>query len=157
MWGESAAGSRCSVFVRRQERATAAPVCVPQTQLRCCQSRAYTPWCLPTPPWRPKLAPHRTALAAADAAASLTARAHAQTNQKQKVHDIDNSNQKEKLEADLKKEIKKLQRLRDQLKTWCAHSLSARACCLLPLARATARRREGPLPLAATCAKTPRP
>jgi CCR4-NOT transcription complex subunit 3 len=34
------------------------------------------------------------------------------------VHDTDNSNQKEKFEADLKKEIKKLQRLRDQIKTW---------------------------------------
>ncbi|KAI8473036.1 MAG: not-complex component [Monoraphidium minutum] len=36
----------------------------------------------------------------------------------EKVHDTDNSNQKEKFEADLKKEIKKLQRLRDQIKTW---------------------------------------
>ena len=35
------------------------------------------------------------------------------------VHDTDNSNQKEKFESDLKKEIKKLQRLRDQIKTWC--------------------------------------
>lgn len=31
-----------------------------------------------------------------------------------------NPNQKEKYEQDLKKEIKKLQRLRDQIKTWCA-------------------------------------
>lgn len=31
-------------------------------------------------------------------------------------------NQKEKFEADLKKEIKKLQRLRDQIKTWLASS-----------------------------------
>ena len=29
-------------------------------------------------------------------------------------------NQKEKYESDLKKEIKKLQRLRDQIKTWAA-------------------------------------
>jgi len=36
----------------------------------------------------------------------------------QKVHDTENANQKEKFEADLKKEIKKLQRLRDQIKTW---------------------------------------
>ncbi|GFU38228.1 CCR4-NOT transcription complex subunit 3 [Nephila pilipes] len=35
-----------------------------------------------------------------------------------KVHCATNSNQKEKYEADLKKEIKKLQRLRDQIKTW---------------------------------------
>ncbi|KXJ09681.1 CCR4-NOT transcription complex subunit 3 [Exaiptasia diaphana] len=38
----------------------------------------------------------------------------------QKVHNASNSNQKEKYEADLKKEIKKLQRLRDQIKTWVA-------------------------------------
>merc|ERR1712243_229123 len=38
----------------------------------------------------------------------------------QKVHNATNSNQKEKYEADLKKEIKKLQRLRDQIKTWAA-------------------------------------
>ncbi|XP_034241635.1 CCR4-NOT transcription complex subunit 3 [Thrips palmi] len=37
-----------------------------------------------------------------------------------KVHNATNSNQKEKYEADLKKEIKKLQRLRDQLKVWIA-------------------------------------
>jgi len=35
-----------------------------------------------------------------------------------KVHNASNQNQKEKYEEDLKKEIKKLQRLRDQLKTW---------------------------------------
>ncbi|KAB7493796.1 CCR4-NOT transcription complex subunit 3 [Armadillidium nasatum] len=35
-----------------------------------------------------------------------------------KVHNATNSNQKEKYEADLKKEIKKLQRLRDQIKSW---------------------------------------
>ncbi|KAG5403361.1 hypothetical protein IGI04_009480 [Brassica rapa subsp. trilocularis] len=35
-----------------------------------------------------------------------------------KVYDTDNVNQKEKFEADLKKEIKKLQRYRDQIKTW---------------------------------------
>lgn len=34
------------------------------------------------------------------------------------VHDTENANQKEKFEADLKKEIKKLQRLRDQIKSW---------------------------------------
>ncbi|CAH3181966.1 unnamed protein product [Porites evermanni] len=38
----------------------------------------------------------------------------------QKVHNATNANQKEKYEADLKKEIKKLQRLRDQIKTWMA-------------------------------------
>lgn len=37
-----------------------------------------------------------------------------------KVHSASNANQKEKYEADLKKEIKKLQRLRDQIKTWMA-------------------------------------
>ncbi|XP_074032938.1 CCR4-associated factor Not3 isoform X6 [Leptinotarsa decemlineata] len=38
----------------------------------------------------------------------------------QKVHNAANNNQKEKYEADLKKEIKKLQRLRDQIKSWIA-------------------------------------
>ncbi|KAM9782669.1 CCR4-NOT transcription complex subunit 3a [Neosynchiropus ocellatus] len=38
----------------------------------------------------------------------------------QKLHNAANANQKEKYEADLKKEIKKLQRLRDQIKTWLA-------------------------------------
>jgi len=38
----------------------------------------------------------------------------------QKVHNASNANQKEKYEEDLKKEIKKLQRLRDQIKTWLA-------------------------------------
>ncbi|UXI14395.1 CCR4-NOT transcription complex subunit 3 [Sarcoptes scabiei] len=40
----------------------------------------------------------------------------------QKVHNATNANQKEKYEADLKKEIKKLQRLRDQIKSWLASS-----------------------------------
>ncbi|KAI8097640.1 Not1 N-terminal domain, CCR4-Not complex component-domain-containing protein [Halteromyces radiatus] len=35
-----------------------------------------------------------------------------------KIHSTNNANQKEKYEQDLKKEIKKLQRLRDQIKTW---------------------------------------
>ncbi|KAI3779146.1 hypothetical protein L2E82_08691 [Cichorium intybus] len=35
-----------------------------------------------------------------------------------KVYDTDNAYKKEKLEADLKKEMKKLQRYRDQIKTW---------------------------------------
>ena len=35
------------------------------------------------------------------------------------VYDADNAAQKEKFEGDLKKEIKKLQRFRDQIKTWC--------------------------------------
>jgi len=35
-----------------------------------------------------------------------------------KVHNASNQNQKEKYEEDLKKEIKKLQRLRDQIKSW---------------------------------------
>ncbi|CAN8300462.1 unnamed protein product [Cochlearia groenlandica] len=39
-----------------------------------------------------------------------------------KVYDTDNVNQKEKFEADLKKEIKKLQRSRDQIKTWIQSS-----------------------------------
>ncbi|KAL8217097.1 hypothetical protein R6Q57_023934 [Mikania cordata] len=39
-----------------------------------------------------------------------------------KVYDTDNANQKEKFEADLKKEIKKLQRHRDQIKTWIQSS-----------------------------------
>jgi alpha-glucuronidase len=37
-----------------------------------------------------------------------------------KLYGTDNANQKEKFEADLKREIKKLQRLRDQIKTWVA-------------------------------------
>lgn len=36
----------------------------------------------------------------------------------EKIQSTNNSNQKEKYEQDLKKEIKKLQRLRDQIKTW---------------------------------------
>eukprot|EP00210_Caulerpa_lentillifera_P008437 g8049.t1 len=35
-----------------------------------------------------------------------------------KIYDADNQTQREKYENDLKKEIKKLQRLRDQIKTW---------------------------------------
>ncbi|KAI8638574.1 Not1 N-terminal domain, CCR4-Not complex component-domain-containing protein [Parasitella parasitica] len=35
-----------------------------------------------------------------------------------KIHHTNNANQKDKYEQDLKKEIKKLQRLRDQIKTW---------------------------------------
>lgn len=38
------------------------------------------------------------------------------------VYDTENANQKEKFEADLKKEIKKLQRYRDQIKTWIQSS-----------------------------------
>ncbi len=45
----------------------------------------------------------------------------------QQVHDTDNANQKEKFETDLKKEIKKLQRLRDNLKNWCAPSSISQA------------------------------
>lgn len=36
------------------------------------------------------------------------------------AHDCENSNQREKLEGELKKEIKKLQRLREQIKAWIA-------------------------------------
>jgi CCR4-NOT transcription complex subunit 3 len=36
----------------------------------------------------------------------------------EKIHTTQNANQKDKYELDLKKEIKKLQRLRDQIKTW---------------------------------------
>ncbi|XP_024023495.1 CCR4-NOT transcription complex subunit 3 isoform X1 [Morus notabilis] len=39
-----------------------------------------------------------------------------------KVYDTENANQKEKFESDLKKEIKKLQRYRDQIKTWIQSS-----------------------------------
>ena len=35
-----------------------------------------------------------------------------------KIQQASNATQKEKLEGDLKKEIKKLQRYRDQIKTW---------------------------------------
>lgn len=37
-----------------------------------------------------------------------------------KLHESTNPAQKEKLEDNLKREIKKLQRLRDQIKTWAA-------------------------------------
>ncbi|KAF9968869.1 general negative regulator of transcription subunit 5 [Mortierella alpina] len=40
----------------------------------------------------------------------------------EKIETSTNVNQKEKYEADLKKEIKKLQRLRDQIKTWISSS-----------------------------------
>lgn len=40
----------------------------------------------------------------------------------EKINGTNNANQKEKFEQDLKKEIKKLQRLRDQIKTWIASS-----------------------------------
>jgi len=36
----------------------------------------------------------------------------------EKLHTAPNQSQKEKYEAELKKEIKKLQRYRDQIKTW---------------------------------------
>ena len=39
-----------------------------------------------------------------------------------KVYSATQQNQKEKYEVDLKKEIKKLQRHRDQIKTWVASS-----------------------------------
>ncbi|KAF7029413.1 hypothetical protein CFC21_041168 [Triticum aestivum] len=39
-----------------------------------------------------------------------------------KVYDTANANQKEKFEADLKKDIKKLQHYRDQIKTWIQSS-----------------------------------
>ena len=48
------------------------------------------------------------------------------------VYDTENVNQKEKYESDLKKEIKKLQRYRDQIKTWYCRSTIA--CCLLHVA-----------------------
>jgi len=41
---------------------------------------------------------------------------------RQKVHSAPTPNLKEKYEGDLKKEIKKLQRFRDQLKSWAANS-----------------------------------
>ena len=40
----------------------------------------------------------------------------------EKVYSAEQQNQKEKYEMDLKKEIKKLQRLRDQIKTWISSS-----------------------------------
>jgi CCR4-NOT transcription complex subunit 3 len=40
----------------------------------------------------------------------------------EKVYSAEQQNQKEKFEVDLKKEIKKLQRLRDQIKTWIGSS-----------------------------------
>ena len=38
----------------------------------------------------------------------------------EKIEQSNNASQKEKLEDNLKREIKKLQRLRDQIKTWAA-------------------------------------
>lgn len=49
------------------------------------------------------------------------------------VYDADNQAHKEKHEADLKKEIKKLQRLRDQIKTWYMHH--AMCCCSCQITR----------------------
>lgn len=40
----------------------------------------------------------------------------------EKVYNAPTQNQKEKYESDLKKEIKKLQRYRDQIKTWLTFS-----------------------------------
>ncbi|KAH9621284.1 hypothetical protein KSS87_014278 [Heliosperma pusillum] len=52
-----------------------------------------------------------------------------------KVYDTDNANQKEKFEADLKKEIKKLQRYRDQIKTWIQSSeIKDKKACLTDIA-----------------------
>lgn len=45
------------------------------------------------------------------------------------VYDTENVNQKEKYESDLKKEIKKLQRYRDQIKTW--YSCHGTVLCML--------------------------
>ena len=39
-------------------------------------------------------------------------------NKKQQIQTASNSNQKDKYETELKKEIKKLQRLREQIKSW---------------------------------------
>jgi hypothetical protein len=41
---------------------------------------------------------------------------------RQKVHSAPTPNLKEKYEGDLKKEIKKLQRFRDQLKSWATNN-----------------------------------
>ena len=51
------------------------------------------------------------------------------------VHDADNAGQKEKFEAELKKEIKKLQRYRDQIKTWCALAAHDNSYAVLDLER----------------------
>ena len=40
----------------------------------------------------------------------------------EKVYEAETQNQKEKHEMELKKEIKKLQRLRDQVKTWLGNN-----------------------------------
>ena len=42
----------------------------------------------------------------------------------EKVQESEEHPQKEKHEADLKKEIKKLQRFRDQIKSWYEHTIS---------------------------------
>lgn len=39
-----------------------------------------------------------------------------------KLHNASNTTQKDKLENDLKTQIKKLQRMRDQIKTWSSNS-----------------------------------
>lgn len=54
------------------------------------------------------------------------------------VHDTENANQKEKFEADLKKEIKKLQRLRDQIKSWYAAAARIVGMCLASVAEVPA-------------------
>jgi hypothetical protein len=49
------------------------------------------------------------------------------------VHESEHGNQREKLEGELKKEIKKLQRLREQIKSWYAteHQPRRRAAALI--------------------------
>jgi CCR4-NOT transcription complex subunit 3 len=50
---------------------------------------------------------------------SCPRRAPAPARAAAQLYSTDNANQKEKLEANLKTEIKKLQRYREQIKTWC--------------------------------------
>eukprot|EP00891_Asterochloris_glomerata_P001848 jgi/Astpho2/1848/e_gw1.00038.254.1_t len=59
-----------------------------------------------------------------------------------KVYDTDNMNQKEKYEGDLKKEIKKLQRYRDQIKTWISGSDIKDKAALVEARKAVERQME---------------
>lgn len=70
----------------------------------------------------------------------------------EKIEQSNNIAQKEKLEDNLKREIKKLQRLRDQIKTWAAsNDIKDKAPLLdhrrlIETVRPPARRRRGPRP-----------
>ena len=68
-----------------------------------------------------------------------------------KVYAATQQNQKEKYESDLKKEIKKLQRYRDQVKTWIANNDVKDKKALVGARKVRAQFRRITRPLAAAC------